>query len=220
MSQYKVVVEGLSIVVLGFFNPAIFHPAWFAEQELISSEEATNAKVDIVAGEVSAFSLEWLKVQVLRERFSAASLGSPSPDILRDFVLGMLTILNHTPVTMLGLNSDKHIDMGTEGSWHDFGHWLATPDPWGNVLKHPGLRSLTMEGQRPDDYEGMIRVKVEPSTRTKFGVYINVNDHYVVSTKEETGGSAELATQIIREQWKSFLELSNDVADSIFGGKQ
>jgi hypothetical protein len=40
------------------------------------------------------------------------------------------------------------------------------------------MASVTEQGERPDDYDGYVRVKVEPSTATQPGVYVQVNDHF------------------------------------------
>jgi hypothetical protein len=37
-------------VVLGSFNPAIFQPAWFAKQGLLSAEEANGAEINRSSG--------------------------------------------------------------------------------------------------------------------------------------------------------------------------
>ena len=69
--------------------------------------------------------------------------------------------------------------MGSVEAWDRIGHVLAPKDKWKALLKEPGTRSLTIEGQRPDDYHGYILVKVEPSSVLgPQGVYISVNDHY------------------------------------------
>jgi hypothetical protein len=63
MSNRQAELEGLTIVVVGSFNPAIFHPAWFSRCNLIRQEEADSAKVEIVHSEVAQFSGDWFSVQ-------------------------------------------------------------------------------------------------------------------------------------------------------------
>jgi hypothetical protein len=38
-------IQGMSIVLVGGFNPKIFHPAWFAAQKLIREKEAEEANI-------------------------------------------------------------------------------------------------------------------------------------------------------------------------------
>ncbi len=54
MSQ-NLVIQSVNIVVLGKFNPSIFHPAWFAAQNLIRTKEADAANIQIVHPEASFF---------------------------------------------------------------------------------------------------------------------------------------------------------------------
>src|SRR5437867_2223499 len=154
MERPKATIEGVSIVLLGSFNPAIFQPAWFAAQKLIPEKEAVDVEMELVHNEVSAFSVGWLNLQVLRDRFTASAVQPPSFDVLRDFVLGTFSILRHTPITMVGLNFERHYDMENETAWHDLGKKLAPPDPWEPALSTPGMRSLMMEGTRNDGNEG------------------------------------------------------------------
>lgn len=210
-------IQGVSIVLVGSFNPTIFQPAWFAAQGLISDDEAEDAKIDVVHSEVAAYSLEWLNVQVIRERFSASTAQSPSFEVLRDFVLGTFTVLHHTPVTMLGLNFDRHYRVSDEAAWHEIGQRLASPEHWTPALQQPGMRSLTMEGTRPDGKRGAIRVRVEPSVQIRFGVYVNLNDHYELSAPDQTVVSADAAVTTIRDQWQAFLAMPDQIAGAVFG---
>ncbi len=63
-------LEGASIVVIGNFNPAIFHPLWFKVNGLLVGAEAETAELDVVSSEITSFTTKWCRVQVLTERFS------------------------------------------------------------------------------------------------------------------------------------------------------
>ena len=70
-------IRGLTIVLIGDFNPTIFQPAWFAAQGFITDEEARTAAIGIIHPDVTAFELSWLKLQVDRERFFSMCLAPP-----------------------------------------------------------------------------------------------------------------------------------------------
>ena len=70
-------IQGVTVVFLGDFNPKIFQPAWFAVQGLIRQQEAEEANVEIIHPDVVSFSLEWLALQVTRERFAISTTQSP-----------------------------------------------------------------------------------------------------------------------------------------------
>lgn len=216
MSLPKTTIEGISIVLVGSFNPGIFQPAWFAAEGLIRKEEAEEAEIELVRPEVAAFRLDWLHMQVLHERFIASTDQAASFEVLRDLVVGTFSVLEHTPVTKLGLNFDRHFEMESEDAWHEIGKRIAPPGPWEHGLDKPGLRSLTMQGRRPDELKGAILVKVEPSVRVTFGVYVGVNDHYELDEPDEGVASAGTATRLIQEHWDAFLERSDQICNTVF----
>src|SRR4051794_19800803 len=59
----RVTEEHLSVTLRGNFNPAILHPQWFAAQDLISADAATNAQLTISHPEISEFSIGWVTVR-------------------------------------------------------------------------------------------------------------------------------------------------------------
>ncbi len=60
-----------AIVLVGSLNPAIFHPSWFALNEIVGKEEIDNAKIDVVHNEVSRFVVNGIGISVEPFRFSA-----------------------------------------------------------------------------------------------------------------------------------------------------
>jgi len=193
-------IEGVSIVLLGSFNPTIFQPAWFASQGLIAQDLSDSADVGIVHRQMVAFNAGWFEVQVTDDRFSVSSLTAPSYDLLRDLVLGTFRLLRYTPLRAMGLNKDVHYRIASEEAWHAIGHKLAPAANWEPVLKQPGMRSLLIEGVRDDDLPGYIHVKVEPSLRVDPGLYVSVNDHYEVVDPVPAEGASRVL-KILEEQW-------------------
>lgn len=185
MSPGEPAVSSTSIVLRGGFNPVIFQPAWFTAEKLLPRTEIEAAKVDIITPQILSFSTEWLTLQVTDDRFFALTQLAHMALPLRDLVLGTFRLLRHTPITAMGINYDSHTDMGSIEAWHRIGHILAPKDKWKDLLKEPGTRSVTIEGQRPDDYRGYILVKVEPSNVLgPQGLYISINDHYELTDPE------------------------------------
>ena len=212
-------IQSLSVVFLGDFNPKIFQPAWFAAQGLIRQQEAEEAKVDIIHPEVVSFSLEWLALQVTREQCALTTTQEPYYVVMRDLIVGTFNLLQHTPLHKLGINIDMHFRMDSEASWHAFGHRLAPKDLWQDTLKNPGMRSLTMEGQRPDAFRGYIRVQVEPSIKIHPGVYVRVNDHYEIETLQPGTGS-DAMLDIFQRAWGESLPRSNHIISTLLERKQ
>lgn len=214
-SPPKPEIESVSIVLVGSFNPKIFQPAWFAAENLIREEEEQAAKIELIHRQVAIFSLDWLHLQVTDEKFIATTTQSSFYEPLRDLVLGTFRLLRHTPILKMGLNRDCHLRMPSEDAWHAFGHRLTPQEPWSGILEKPGMRSLTMEGVRPDNLNGYIRVRVEPSVRVHPGVFINTNDHYEVKDSAMVRGCDEII-DILDQEWKSSLDRSAEIVSLLW----
>jgi hypothetical protein len=212
--QHKPQVEAASIVMVGSFNPAIFQPAWLSKQQLIRPEEADDAKIALIQAEAAAFSTEWFQLQVLPDRFQLSCTDPRQYGPLRDLAIAIFAILPHTPVKALGLNRHFHFEMPTLESWHAVGHCLAPKEPWELVLDNPGMRSITMEGQRPGTTGGLVKVRVEPSIQVKPGVFVEVNEEFRVTEGDE---GARWAGQRTADHWDTMLAFAEVVAEHLLG---
>jgi len=210
-----IVRQGVNIVIRGQFNPAIFHPAWFQAQKLVRSQEADAAKIEVIQQDVAIFTMEWLQFRIVGDRFQVGTTQEAFYEPLRDLVIGVLDILNHTPLRVMGLNRDFHFRLESEKAWHAVGHRLAPKEDWQGALIDPGLMSLTMQGKRPDLSPGYIQVKVEPSSQIQYGVYIETNDHYELHSASETTAPPGEAVKILSEQWAASMSRSLEIANKI-----
>lgn len=206
-------VQGTSIVLLGDFSPKIFHPIWFAQAELIGKSEAENAEIEVVHADLASFSLDWLKVQVIQNRFALTTTQESHFEPLRDLAVGTFKLLSHTPIRAMGINRDMHFPMQSVEEWHAFGHRMAPKEHWG-ALEKPGLISLTMQGVRPDESKGYIRVKVEPSTVVHPGIFFSVNDHFQVLDASSPKGSYEIMN-LLQKSWNDSLKRAEQIIYSL-----
>jgi hypothetical protein len=208
-------IRGVSIVLLGHFTPVIFQPLWFSTQNLLSKSEAEAAQVELIHPRATIFSANWLQVNVIEDRFQAATAQVPYFEMLRDLVSGAFQVLNQTPVQALGINCDFHFPLGSEERWHGFGHKVAPKELWSKTLKSPGLLSLTMTSLRSDEYEGHIQVRVEPSIRVRFGVYINVNDHYQLAKAQEIQAGTAGVVSILASKWQESMDRAHSIIKGV-----
>jgi hypothetical protein len=212
MSEMTPEIAGVSVVLLGSFNPPIFHPSWFARQGLVRSEEAENAEIHLVHPDLVSFTAGWLELQVTQSQFTAATVQDPHESV-RDLVVGTFSLLRFTPIDKMGINRDGHFRMASESEWHSVGHRLVPPNNW-PFLAEPGMASVTEQGVRSDGREGYIRVKVEPSIPVSPGVYIQVNDHYQWRTAEgET--ALDSIIQVLQEDWEKSLTRASEAMQAI-----
>jgi hypothetical protein len=75
-------IAGVSIVLLGHLNPAIFTPAWFARHGILRAEEADAAEVRIIHPQIAHFRTDWLAMRVEPERFAADTVEAPYARLL------------------------------------------------------------------------------------------------------------------------------------------
>lgn len=210
-------VQAASVILRGHFTPAIFQPSWFASQGLLRKSEADGAEIQIIHPKAAVFSTAWLQMQVLEDRFGASTTQAPYFEALRELAQGVFKILDQTPVRALGINQSFHFLLGSEEKWHQVGHKLAPKDLWNSILAKPGMESLTIQGVRPDKYEGYINVKVEPSRRHRPGVFIEINDHYQLATTEEIQPGTDTLLSILNSNWQESMERGNTISQSILG---
>lgn len=207
-------IEGISIIVLGAFNPQIFNPDWLARQKLIQEGEAEKAAVEAISSDIAVFSLGWAKLEVTRERAAFSTNQPQHYEILRDLVIAVFKILRHTPLTRFGINWIYHFKMPDEESWHKVGHKLTPKEPWKDALEKPGMRNVTMQGARSDDLKGSVNVTVQPSVKVRPGLYINVNDDFELNT-EIPENSAEQLVKIISGHFEESHRRSKTISERI-----
>ena len=189
-------IDGISIVVVGNFNPAIFTPAWFALHELLPEEAAASASLQIAHPEITQFQSNWLNLQVTTDQFIAQTTQAPYIRVCDLAVRVFKEHLPHTPLRAFGINRDVHFCVDMRSEKDRIGRTLAPVEPWGTwgqqlgtSGEQGGMTSLTMtqvaiEGRPADD---QINVTVGPSRIGEgiLGVYVRVNDHH---TAGETDG--------------------------------
>lgn len=209
-------IKGHNIVLIGNFNPLIFQPAWFGAEGLLQKLESEKATVEIIHPDVVIFSLDWLRLEVIRERFMVETTQEPYDEIIRDLVIGTFNLLRHTPITKMGINRQMHFSMESEEKWHTAGHKLAPKELWSEVLEKPGMRSLIMEESiRRDGLKGYIRVKIEPSVKIHQGIFFEINDHFETKDASSTVGCDEIIN-ILKSSWAESYKRSENIIYSIY----
>jgi hypothetical protein len=208
-------IQAVSIVLRGHFSPTIFHPSWLASYDLIRRQEADAATIEIIHPNAAIFKVDWLDFRVTEDLFAVTTTQEPYYEALRDLTIGVLEILSYTPINLMGINRDFHYRASSLDVWHSIGHRLAPKRDWEDVLEKPGIRTMTMEGVRPDKLAGYIHAKVEPSAQIQPGIYIQINDHFdFTSNNGPTTGASE-ATQVLNNHWKDSIPRSLAIAQKI-----
>ncbi|OYT90315.1 MAG: hypothetical protein CFE43_18860 [Burkholderiales bacterium PBB3] len=218
-SAPEVLIEDISIVLVGSFNPAIFHPKWFEHFQLMRSNEVEDAKVDLVHHDISNFTIDWVNVQVLQDRFFVSIKADAYLKHLKDLVQGTFQHLSHTPVRQMGLNTTLRLKFKSEEDWHCFGHYLVPKTPWDDVLNRPGMLNVQLRGERTDDMEGFVVIGIEPDIKNPKEVLVRVNDHYEAPRSEKNAPtSASWAVSVLNERFEPSVKTSQELATKLLNG--
>jgi hypothetical protein len=209
MPDFGCEIEATNIVLLGNFNPAIFQPAWLVAHNLIRKEEGDAAKIQVIAAEVASFATDWLNLLVTQNKFQASTSDPSHYEPLRDLVLGIFLLLEHTPFDKMGINREMHFKMPSVEAWHEVGHLLVPKEIWREFLGDPGMRSVSVEGSPKHAPDTVLRVKVEPSTRVQPGVYVETNQHHQASGPD----APRQLMGILRDKWTVSQEYAKSFGD-------
>jgi hypothetical protein len=211
--------EEITVVLVGSFNPGIFHPEWFRRQEILLPQEADDAKPRLVSPEVTEVLFLDMKLDVFPDRFILETHDASRAEKLQDIVVNVLSRLPHTPVTACGINNALHFELNDEAYWHKIGHTLVPKDLiWNDVLEKPGMETLVIKGVRGGEFPGEVNVTVAPSKNPKMprGLFVSSNFHFPVPRNESGTPRSECVVPFMEKEWKSALEQARRVAYRIF----
>jgi hypothetical protein len=220
MAEPDLKSEGKGVAVLGGFSPAVFHPAWFSDQELIRPDEVDRADVKIVTPDLAVFSLPWIDVQVSQQRFDVITKELVMFEPMRDLVAGTLRLLRGTRFRAIGINHYFHYS--TKPMPESLARFARLDsEPAWSQLASPTLTTLVLRAKRPaalaEDQEGFIHVEVQPSVPVSNGTFVLVNDHYDLRTLQ-ADDSADAVERTLVDLWDVSSDYARGVADDIARG--
>ena len=213
MTSYPCEIEGFAAVLIGNFNPSIIQPAWLAHHQLIREDEFKTAEVEIIRPEITIFRTGCLILRVLPERFQVDSSTGECLGPMKDFVVGIFRLLEHTPIAKFGINRNMHFRTPSAEAWHKVGHQLVPKELWQDLIDEPGTRSVTVSGKRHDSQSKFFRATVEPSVKIEHGVFVGTNEHFEVASEPAAGNQPTI--DLLASQWEESLRFSKQVAESI-----
>ncbi len=163
-----------------------------------------------------AFTTDLFEVKAKRDQLFVGTTHGASFPRLTDIVSGVLALLQ-PDVSKLGINRDTHFALASVEAWRDLAQRLAPPTNWDLLVPNPGMRSLAIQGSRPDREPGAVLVRVEPSVRVRPGIYIQVNDHFEVAEPASAEGRAE-ASRIVSESWERSMTQAETICRHLLFG--
>lgn len=190
-----------SVVLIGKFNPSIYHPSWFKLHEVISQEDFESSEVKLVHSEISTVSLGDIELMVDKNRFQVTKSVTPEITLL-DFVSKVFgDILPHSHISVFGVNKTVKFRTPTAEKRKELGRRMAPLEPWrhfGENIKQGsgdtigGLISLKMREIINDaSTTGHMEVRIEPdySIDAHRGVSLTLNRHVALKDYSESEGA-------------------------------
>jgi hypothetical protein len=205
-------VESDSIVLLGHFNPGLIQPNWLETQGLFEGREIKVGDA-IVTPPVTTLNLGWLVVEVLEQRASFTTTEeATSAGLLRDFVVDLFRILEHTPVSAIGMNQFQHFGL-PDGAWDRLIAKLGPSDLLQDALPGAATKSLRWDAPREDGLAGHRALTLEPSVRLAGGAWVSWNSH--VDLGADKRGSDAVA--VLEQRWDHDRRTATSMADFLRG---
>lgn len=216
MNDFNLHQKEASIVLVGSFNPAIFHPEWLSKHGLIPDDDLDMANVEFVNHDLSKFSLAWLSFEVIRNKLVASTIDPSKFEPLRDLIISVFDILDHTPIKNMGMNLNVDYAIEKEEVWHKIGDILAPKEVWKKTLPEGriGLTRISVQTERNDDLKGLINVTLSPIEMKNYGVRVNINNH--INIEEDEQGLTP--SNILSEYWDNTIENSLEIANKTIQG--
>lgn len=216
-------LENCNIVLIGSFNPAIFHPEWFVRQGLAGIEAVDPEKIKVVSRDVTECHVGPVKIICDDSRLALSVGNMVEAGKLQDLALGCLHVLAHVPISALGINHEALFKVDSEDHWHKIGHTLAPKEPvWNNLGKEPGMHQLVIQYVLQESPRLEMKVIVEPYPRNgpkHPAILLRTNLHYQMSPPSDVptnGESALSAIEFIHSRWKEATSHARKVANAIF----
>lgn len=223
-----------SIVLIGNFNPAIFHPEWFDRFKILPIQETQWAEgLEIEKEEVefkgrkltiqgapppplfvtpkyTHLTFKSLTIDVREERFDCKTFIRENFSLLTEVTLKIFSLLEHTPVKAVGINFEGHWKLSSDGQIilkKMFGCKNNKPfDSFFGKSYEIGQRISTTK----DDY--MLTIDYRKSKILEGGVFIKANYH-----REVKSNRTEDALEIISQCYHRDLEEIIKTNINIFG---
>lgn len=209
MPKTKPLFEQVSIVIVGDFNPRIINPDWLLSNSLISKGDFNTISVELINNEFSIFSTRQIKLTITRQKFQVMSLTTSFPEVIRDLVIGIFSILNHTPISQLGINNTAQFKLKSDESRNIIGFKLVKKENWTKLFSnYEGMKTLVITSKRSDDFEGKFNFKIEPSNIDKDVIITALNSDFII-----TKGCSEIPK--ILENWDREFKIFSDTSQAI-----
>jgi len=221
-----------SIVFLGHLNPAIIHPQWFERYKILPIQETQKAsgekpRVIEVPGEkiileespltsVTAsrayIPFPSLTIDVTLDKYVCSAVKSECFPLVKDVTEKTFNILEHTPITSVGINTEGH--WKCKESAHNILKRLFANDDnsfrsrFGEEYRIGGIITFKKDNKQ-------VSLRINGSTTLNDGVHFNFNFHYVIESQQAKSG-----VDVIKDNYDKDIDESISIAKELIGAPE
>lgn len=215
-----------SIVLIGSFNPAIFHPSWYLHNRVSSKEVAEAATISVVHPEIASISLGTMRIEVQQNRYTVQTELPPDVAILDHIVLVFGDLLPHSEIEQFGINRAAHFRTRDRDARISLGRLFAPTEPWGEFGERiarsqgdqiGGMMGVTMrENLNESAWAGHIDARLSPAYELdrETGVQVLVNNHFSIKEYEKGEGTSR-ALSVLRSEFEPRMAASEKIISAI-----
>lgn len=223
MSDWEIQSDEASIVVLGSFNPRIFHPEWFIRKKLVEEWPYADDKGIVVVSDMAQLDLpDQRNLLVLLNKYQVKSSMASNYSALKDLVSSTFKILAESPASSMGMNYHSIIRISDFEHWKVLGQKLAPREAWSKAAGYIdgldetkrlelGLWDMTMNIPRKDDLKGFLRARINvegpPNALT---VRFSLNSHVELG---ESGAKA--IPEVLSMYWDNSLDFAKSFTSTM-----
>jgi hypothetical protein len=157
------------------------------------------------------FQADPVQLQVLPDRFVAATRVPSEAPLLRDRVVEALRSLETAPVCRVELNRHLHFRLGSEEELRRVTRSFAPIDLWQRHLIDPALLSLTIKEARTNVMPGQLEVHITASSSEREVIEVTLSHHFELPPES----AAPAAATLIAERWDDVMGTAMVVAEEL-----
>lgn len=193
--------EFYSIVLLGTFNPLLFHPYWLRERNIISDRDV-NMDNAYMHPELTQFNVgKWMQVIVNPRKIEFKIKEEVKVPMLRDLVIQTLEQLPDVKITAIGINRGE-LDLITDPKlYYAIGAALCPLKNW-TTMKDARVQSIRVQDEDSELMSqksiGIKSVAIKKKEEQEDGKGIDVDMNYNYDMPKDNSTSKE-AIRVIDE---------------------
>jgi len=222
-------INRFSIVIIGNLNPAILHPEWFDRNQILPPSEIRDIieirsqdlkelegmKVRFIGSNtfVSAadtrLGLPSYTIKATPERFEASTTKKEKFEELAEFVTTTFKVLEHTPVSAIGINFDSVLKFSQSANDLVKSYFCVNPESLKTVLSSDFALDTRI---RYNYKEAKVNLFIETKSESD---EIGFNFNYHIDFSEEEG--TEELRKYLLDNFKQMMMDTNSIIEDLFG---